>query len=257
MELRAQRDVRGAAAAAPAFRRLGRRKAYEEVADRIRGRIFGARLKSGERLPTERDLAAQFGVSRVVVREAIRALELGGLVTVRKGPKGGILVAEEYHQPITQSFGNLLARGAAGLADLFEVRRLIEPYAAERVARAGTASQLAALATLVEKADAEHCWGGVARPFNIEFHRQLIRMAGNPVLAAVGETVLQMMTERLPPVTSRTASAAALGMHKALLGALRAGDAATAREIMEKDIAAVGRRLARLTAKPKTTGRKE
>jgi len=58
-------------------------------------------------------------------------------------------------------------------------------------------------------------------------------------------------------VTSRTASAAALGMHKALLGALRAGDAATAREIMEKDIAAVGRRLARLTAKPKTTGRKE
>ena len=120
----------GAAAESAPFRQLPRRKAYEDVADQIRERIFSAAVKTGERLPTERDLAAQFGVSRVVVREAVRALEVSGLVDVKKGAKGGIFIAEDHQRPITDSIGNLLARGEARLKDLFEVRNLIEPYAA-------------------------------------------------------------------------------------------------------------------------------
>jgi len=256
LDYREQTKADGAASDAPLFRQLGRRKAYEEVADQIRERIFGAAVKTGDRLPTERDLAVQFGVSRVVVREAVRALELSGLLLVKKGPKGGLFVAEDHQRPITDSIGNLLARGEARLMDLFEVRKLIEPYAAERVARIGTAKDFAALAAMVELADAAHGSGEAIRELNIELHRHIIRMARNPVLAAVGETVLLMLSERLKPVKSR-ASGVALHLHKELLDAFRRRDAAAARAIMEKDIASVGKRYALSDAKGNSPRRKE
>jgi len=230
------------------FRQLGRRKAYEEVADQIRGSIFSAAVKTGERLATERDLAVQFGVSRVAVREAVRTLELSGLLAVRKGPRGGIFVAADHQRPITDTFCNLLACGQARLRDLFEVRMLIEPYAAERVARIGTAKNLAALAALIGQADAELARGASIRNINIELHRQIIRMSRNPVLAAVGETVLTMLAERLKPVGNQSPSRVALRLHKKMLDAFKARDCAAARRIMEQDIASGGRRFALLDA---------
>jgi GntR family transcriptional regulator, transcriptional repressor for pyruvate dehydrogenase complex len=230
------------------FAPLGRRKAYEEVADRIRERIFTAAVKTGERLPTERELAVQFGVSRVVVREAIRALELSGLLQVKKGPKGGIFIIEDHQRPITDSIANLLGRGDARLKDLFEVRLLIEPYAAERVARIGTAQNFSELAALVEQTDAEHDCGVDIRNLNIELHCRIIRMTRNPVLAVVGETVLMLLADRLKSVKSPAPLSVARGMHKKLLVALRRRNAAAARAIMQQDIVAVGKRFALLDA---------
>jgi GntR family transcriptional regulator, transcriptional repressor for pyruvate dehydrogenase complex len=241
------------------FAPLGRRKAYEEVADKLRAHIFSAAGKTGERLPTERELAAQFGVSRVVIREAIRALELGGLLQVKKGPKGGIFISADHQRPITESIANLLGRGDARLKDLFEVRLLIEPYAAERVARIGTPRDFAALAALVEEADAEHAGGADIRHLNIELHRRIIRMSRNPVLAVVGETVLTMLADRLQSVRSTAPSGVALELHKQLMVALRKRNAAAARAIMQRDIVAVGKRFALLDAgkhsRRKTGGR--
>ena len=78
------------------------------------------------RLPTERELAEQFGVSRSAVREAIRALERTGLVTVRKEPRGGIFVAHDCDRPINGSIANLLAGGGASL-DTFSRCALMSP----------------------------------------------------------------------------------------------------------------------------------
>src|SRR3984957_3984114 len=121
-------------ATAPMFQSLGRRSAYLEVADRIRATIFKDKLALFQRMPSERDLAAQFGVSRVVVREAIRTLETSGLVTVKKGPKGGIFVTQDYERQIVDTIPNLLAGGEDKLDNLLEIRLLIEPYAAARLA---------------------------------------------------------------------------------------------------------------------------
>ena len=75
-------------AIAPMFQSLGRRSAYLEVADRIRATIFKDKLALFQRMPSERDLAAQFGVSRVVVREAIRTLEFERPGDRQEGPQG-------------------------------------------------------------------------------------------------------------------------------------------------------------------------
>ncbi len=228
------------------FTSLGRRKAYEEVAEQIRSRIFAQHLRLFDRLPTERDLAVQFGVSRVVVREAIRTLELNGLLTVKKGAKGGIFVAQDYDRPISDSIINLLAGGEASLENLFEVRELIEPFAASRAATLGSDEDFAKLAAILAEAEAEHGKGGSIRSLNIEFHRLVIRMSRNPILSVVGETVLTLLTERIKHIPSRETSKVVLGMHKKLLAALLQRQPEKARLAMAKDIGAVGERLARM-----------
>lgn len=229
----------------PVFRNLGRRKAYEEVADEMRKQIFERRLGPKYRLPSERDLAEKFGVSRVVVRESIRSLERAGMLTVKKGPKGGLFVAQDYDRPVAGSIVNLLAGGAARLEDLFEVRLLIEPYCASRAAEIASEEDISLLATLVEANDDQE--PGSMRARNLGFHAQMIRMGGNPVLAIVGEAVLTILNERIRALTSPETSREALGTHKKILGAIRKRKPNLARTLVVKDISVTGSRFAALS----------
>ncbi len=237
----------------PLFRKLWRKKAYMEVAEQIRDKIFSDKLKLFQRLPSERDLAEQFGVSRVVVREAIRTLESSGLLTVKKGPKGGIFVAQDYERPIVDSITNLLAGGEASLDNLFEVRLLIEPYAAARVAELGTDADFDALEAKLAEAEREHDADESLRHRYIEFHREILRLSRNPLLGILGETVLLVLYDRVKEVVSADTSAVGLAMHQRLVQALRKRQGAEARKIMSEDIATLSRRFAELSARPAKT----
>jgi GntR family transcriptional repressor for pyruvate dehydrogenase complex len=250
----APRDTLPARHEGPPFESLGRRKAYEEVAERIRSRIFAQRLRPSDRLPTERDLARQFGVSRVVVREAVRALEHAGLLAVKKGPKGGIFVTQTYERPIGESISNLLAVGNASLEHLFELRVLIEPYAASRAAKVCSKEDLGALDRLIAECEGCIARGEDIRPKNLEFHRRIMRMTGNPILAAMGETVLRILSERIAHTPSPETSRSVLQMHRKIAAAIRSRQAAKAGAIMNTDIQAIGRRLARMSAGKEAAG---
>jgi GntR family transcriptional repressor for pyruvate dehydrogenase complex len=233
---------------APVFQSLGRRSAYLEVAERIRATIFKDKLALFQRMPSERDLAAQFGVSRVVVREAIRTLETSGLVTVKKGPKGGIFVTQDYERPIVDTITNLLAGGEATLDNLFEVRLLIEPYAAARVAEIGSEADFAMLESKITEAEHEHGADRSVRHRYIDFHRQVIRLARNPLLAIVGETVLLVLYDRVKTILSAETSEVGLIMHRQLLNVFRRREPAEARAIMAQDIEILSRRFAEFSA---------
>jgi GntR family transcriptional repressor for pyruvate dehydrogenase complex len=181
------------------------------------------------------------------VREAIRTLERDGLLHVKKGAKGGLFVAQDYDRPINDSIANLLAGGGASLHDLFEIRRLIEPYAAARTAELANERALAALAELVGQAEAERELGRPVRAHNIEFHRRILHMSGNPILAVIGEAVLRLLTDRIQAVVSRATSEKALATHRLLIGALKRRQPRKAAALMTADIAATGKRLARLS----------
>jgi GntR family transcriptional regulator, transcriptional repressor for pyruvate dehydrogenase complex len=236
---------------APVFASLGRRNAYRDVADQIRQTIFRDKLSLFQRLPSERDLAEQFGVSRVVVREAVRTLEFGGLVTVKKGPKGGIFVAQDYERPIVDTVSNLLAGGEATLANLFELRLLIEPYAAARVAEAGTEDDFAALEKTIGATEREHGADQSVRHRYIDFHRQVVRLARNPLLAVIGETVLLVLYDRVKTAVSADTTEAGLIMHRQLVNAFRRRKPEEARRIMTQDIEILRRRFSQLSASPK------
>lgn len=235
---------------APAFANLGRRKAYEEVADVIREQILSKRLVTDQRLPTERDLAEQFGVSRMAVREAVRSLERAGMLYVRKGPKGGIFVAQSYDRPVTDSIVNLLAAGEATLENLFETRLLVEPWCALRACELATEEEVEALAELAsEKPDAG---SDEMRARNLEFHRSVIRISRNPVLTIVGEAVLAILSDRIRGLASPETSRNALAKHQEIHQAIRHRKAQKAQSLMAADIRATGERFAKLSPERRT-----
>ena len=213
-----------------------RKKAYEEVADKIRERILQNEVELNDRLPSEREMAEQFAVSRVVVREAIRVLELTGFVIVKKGVKGGVFVAQEYDRPLINSIRHMASAGEVDIHDLFAVRLLIEPFAAENVARHGSEEDISKLEDILHNAEEASRRGEIVRPLNFRFHRQIVQMSGNAILSAVGETTLTLLTEFLQDVPSDEISAQHLAFHNDILISIKNHDADSSRQLVSTDI---------------------
>jgi GntR family transcriptional repressor for pyruvate dehydrogenase complex len=213
-----------------------RKKAYEGIADYIRGEILAGHLTLGQRLPTEQELAEQFGSSRTVVREAIRTLEGTGFVTVKKGNTGGIFIAQNYDKPVIDSIRHMVAAGEVSFGDLFVVRSLVECYAAEHLALHGGKEEFGQLEALLDAADQALADGEGIRHFNIRFHRTIVRLCGNPVLVVIGETAITTIMEQVAPIASQELSLTHRGMHRQILKALMDGDAGLAKTLIDNDI---------------------
>jgi GntR family transcriptional repressor for pyruvate dehydrogenase complex len=226
------------------FKNIGRaRSAYQEVVEQIRDGIFSGRFKLRDRLPTERELAVQFGLSRVVIREAIRTLELSGLVSVKKGAKGGIFVAQDFDRPIAASISNLIDGGEVTLENLFEVRGILEPHAAAKLATLGTEEEFGRLESIIQEARQARAVGSNLRPYNIRFHRLIMRMSKNPVLTVVGETVLTILTKKISWLVSPETSLFVLEKHEAIMDAIAKRNGDLVRSLMEEDIGSLGARF--------------
>jgi GntR family transcriptional regulator, transcriptional repressor for pyruvate dehydrogenase complex len=129
------------------------RRLYESVVDHIQALVAERHLVPGDRLPNERELAAQFEVSRTVVREALKTLVDRGLIEVRSGH--GAFVVDGVPNALAQSFELMMRMGGDGdpSGDLVEVRELIEPEIAYRAALRATRADLEALGRAVATMD--------------------------------------------------------------------------------------------------------
>src|ERR671932_2563007 len=101
-------------------------RASSSIADQIRAAIVGGQLKEGERLPPERELAEQFGVSRVTVRDALRALEAMGLIEVRVGARGGAFITVPTGSVVGQTMSDMMMMQAISPEDIVEARLVVE-----------------------------------------------------------------------------------------------------------------------------------
>src|ERR1043165_1819814 len=101
-------------------------RASSAIAEQIRGAIRGGKLKAGDRLSPERELAEQFGVSRVTVRDALRALEAMGLLEVRVGARGGAFVTVPSGAVMGQTMSDMMMMSALTPEDVVEARLVIE-----------------------------------------------------------------------------------------------------------------------------------
>src|SRR6202451_4571757 len=115
----------------PGFEVIRRNKVYEEVAQQIE-RLILKKLRPGDKLPSERELAEMLGVSRSSIRDAIRSLELVGLVEPRQG--AGTIVREPSAESLVNPFANALKHQQALVAELLDFRKMIEPPLAARAA---------------------------------------------------------------------------------------------------------------------------
>ena len=197
--------------------------------------IVESRLGEGDRLPSERELAAQFGVSRTVIREAVRALSAKRLIRVAGGR--GMVVLAPSTQAAAESM-RLLLRVQESVGDaekVAEVRRVLENEIAALAAVRRTGADLAALAALLEAAE-EH----VDQPDafigeDVEFHAALARATQNELFTILLDSLAQVMFEvrllalRVPGTPRRS-----LLHHHAVYAAVAAGDPATARAAMNE-----------------------
>jgi DNA-binding FadR family transcriptional regulator len=207
--------------------------AYRKVAAAIGGRILSRSLREGERLPSETELARQFGVNRSTVREALRELESRGLLQRRPGSKL-MSVSRPQHAAVAQGVSHALLLHDVTVQHLWEALTLLEPPLAEAAARARTAADLealtAAIATFGEAADTVHCAAEVFRCIARATHNPVLGLAQEPLLQLL-EPSLRIMIDKVPQARARIAAA-----HRRLIEAIEARDEHAAHNWMARHI---------------------
>ena len=178
---------------------VARRYAYDEVADRLREEILAGRLTVGQRLPTEPELCAQFGVSRSTIREALRTLSSQRMVTTTRGVTGGSAVARLGHEDVTEMLRDsiMLLSQAEGttVAELLETRELLEIPAARLAAKRRSDDHIERLRATIP-ADVTGIAPQQMFEVNRSFHDVLLEAAGNRMLAVVTEPTFSVMQQR-------------------------------------------------------------
>jgi len=214
------------------------RTASDVLADRLRAQILAGELPAGTQLPVERELAERTGVSRTVVREALKALAREGLVRTRVGRNGGTVVTRPDTGSIVRSLDQFAQAGDVPLHALLEARELVEPLCAGLAASRRSEEQLAELEAIHERLAAARSQAD-AEPENIRWHVAVARASGNELLASFVEGLAGV---RKAGTENRHLSARmrvqVVEAHAAIMAAIRAGDADAASRRMRRHITA-------------------
>ncbi len=135
------------------FKEIAHTKIYLLILEQIKENIIEGNLKSGDRLPSERQWAEQLGVSRATIREAIRALEMIGLVVCQQGE--GNFIAENFEDTLTQPLTIMFWLSKGELREVQELRRALETEAAKLAAQKMTPERYASLEKLCDAIETE------------------------------------------------------------------------------------------------------
>jgi DNA-binding FadR family transcriptional regulator len=127
-----------------------RPRAFEEVCGRIRRQLASGKLKPGDKLPPERVLSEQLKVSRAALREALRSLEIAGVISLRMGVKGGAFVQAGAPANMTRVMQDLMHLGAISLGELTEARLLIQSGVVRLACQRATEDDIEALSQNIE-----------------------------------------------------------------------------------------------------------
>lgn len=169
-------------------------RAFEEVTAQIRRRVIHGQLKAGDRLPSERELALKLGVSRNTVREALRGLEMAGVLRLAKGPGGASVVAPDGNLVAT-ALQDMYQLGSLTPSQLTEARLLITGDVVRLCCGRQTEDDLRELEANVEAARRASEAGDEQERsrINLEFHRVLARQTRNPIFVAIMDGLINVM----------------------------------------------------------------
>lgn len=213
------------------FRAVHKSRISEEIIEQVRDLFTSGRMKAGDRLPSERELAQQLNVGRSTVREAIRVMESMGLVTVRAG-EGTFLVAAAGGAG-ADSVAAAFLPSWDSQHNYFEVRRVIEPDLAALAARRATPEQIEKMQGLLKEQEEEIRRGGTGMRSDTAFHYLLAEAAGNEVLVRIMDSLMDRLQEtRANSLRVAGRPVQSLKQHQALLKAIEARDAKAAERRM-------------------------
>lgn len=184
-------------AAAAKFKAIRSPRAFEEIATQIRTELANGHLKVGSRLPSERALSEQFGVSRNTLREALRSLEHAGLIRLQKGATGGAFISGRSGQAIATGLMDMYHLGAIVPAQLTEARIWLESVIVREACARAKAADIAMLNENVEATEEALRQDDfpMRAEKNLEFHRILARITGNPIMVIVMNGIIDVLAE--------------------------------------------------------------
>lgn len=219
-----------------------RSRIYEHIVEQIQALINQGKLQAGDQLPPERLLAETFGVSRTSVREALRALEMSGFIEGRQG--GGTFVKTPSAAHLVQPLASVLLAGKRQLADILEVREMIEPAIARKAAQRATLEQVAELERIVER-QAEKVARGESYPDeDAAFHDVIAVAADNPIVLRLLNVVMDLLHDtRASYLQGSDRPKRSLDGHRRILDALKLGDPDAAYQATLEHISQVRERL--------------
>ena len=213
---------------------------YEYVIDNIRKMIAAGELKAGQKLPSERELAEKFNVSRIPIREALKILEYMGVLD--SSPGDGTYVKNTSAQSLISKMSFSFTATADTLRDLLELRIILETFAAYHAAQRRTDEDLATISRLLQdmreakKANQmDDASVQYLRRLSHSFHRALVQSAHNAVLSSVYENLYELLDiSRQFTISTSGISYSSIVAHEALFNKIIAQDAEGARQSMEE-----------------------
>jgi GntR family transcriptional repressor for pyruvate dehydrogenase complex len=216
------------------FETVRRNKVYEDVARQIE-RLILKKLSPGDKLPSERELAELLSVSRSSIRDAIRSLELAGMVEPRQG--AGTIVREITSNSVANPLSNALKRKEEIMDELLDFRKILEPPLAARAATHATADEIAEMEDILERQQAKAKAGASTIPEDSEFHYAVALASGNSVVLKVLDILMDLLRdtrERSLQVEGRPQKS--LAGHQRILSAIKRHDAEAAKAAMRRHI---------------------
>jgi GntR family transcriptional repressor for pyruvate dehydrogenase complex len=216
-----------------AFEAIPRHKVYQEVARQLERRIT-EELKPGDLLPSERELVQMLGVSRGSVRDAIRSLELVGLLEPRQGV--GTVVCGPRN-PSVHPLAEALFEKRRTVEELLDVRTMIEPTLARRAALNASPDEIAEMENILARQEAKTDRGELGTDEDSEFHYSIALASKNSAILKVVDVLMDLLREireRSLQVEGRQETS--LAGHRRILFALKKGDAAAAEAAMRRHL---------------------
>lgn len=215
--------------------KLTQPKLHEIVAERLTQMIIKGQLLPGDRLPTERELTEQLGVSRGVVREATKLLVAKGLVIVRPGT--GMAVADPGSENVTESLSLFLHRQPTGLHHLLELRRCLEVETAGLAAEKASAEDIALLQSQVQQMAQQVADTQTFITADLLFHKQIAVMSQNPLFVAILDSLSDvLLASRRMSVQVENGVRTAQEGHQRICEAIARRDSSSARTQMRAHI---------------------
>jgi GntR family transcriptional repressor for pyruvate dehydrogenase complex len=221
------------------------------VAREIEQRVLEGRLKPGDRLPSERDLSVQFGVSRASLREAIHKLAARGLLESRQG--GGTFVTDRLDASFGNPWEEILRDHPAVHEDMLEFRHMLEGRAAECAAHRATAADRERVRKSLELLEAAFAGDDLDTQVDTDlaFHQAIAEAAHNVIVGHLTASLLRLLRDNLRRNLSElmqvpAAKEALLDQHRAVWRAIEQGDADQALEAATDHIGYVRQNLTRM-----------
>ncbi len=225
------------------FKPVKQSRVSDEVTEQLKQSILLGYFKAGDKLPSERELAEQFKVSRIAIRESLRALENKGFIITRQGVTGGTFVTELTFEHLSNAFVDLFMAEKISIPELVQMRVFLEPEIARLAALHKDKESAARLKDALEQEALPI--RSFAEDFDIKtmVHHILAEMCGNHFFEALERSLMVLTRQAIQAVEPETPFIHPAGMHDEVVEAVLAGEPDLANEAMKKHAMEFGESL--------------